>query len=172
MGGGLPAKIFRAIPLGVLAFGLTLTALDFPFVVALRESAFDQYQKLSPRPYQPLPIRVIAIDEASLDAFGQWPWPRRRLAELTEKLADLGVAAIGFDLLFAEPDRFSPALLAEELEPLPDLRAELEAASADGELPDNDELLADAFLLVPSVVGLALSGEGEAPEVKLCLGWR
>ncbi|WP_223247402.1 CHASE2 domain-containing protein [Sulfuriferula sp. AH1] len=50
-------------------------------------------------------IVVIDIDEASLKQIGQWPWGRDRLAQLTSALLDrYHVAAIGYDVVFAEPD--------------------------------------------------------------------
>ena len=43
----------------------------------IRAIAFDTYQRLSPRAYDPtLPVRIVDVDEASLAARGQWPWPR------------------------------------------------------------------------------------------------
>ena len=47
-------------------------------------------------------IAVIAIDEASLDAYGPFPWPRERYADLLNLLAVSQPAVVGFDLLFAE----------------------------------------------------------------------
>jgi len=36
----------------------------------LRDSAFDQYQRLVPREYVPVPVRIIDVDEASLRELG------------------------------------------------------------------------------------------------------
>jgi CHASE2 domain-containing sensor protein len=60
------------------------------------------------------------IDEPSLARFGQWPWPRTRLAELVKKIGDARPAAIGLDLFFPEPDRFSPDRIATELTDVPE----------------------------------------------------
>ncbi|MEO5689954.1 MAG: adenylate/guanylate cyclase domain-containing protein [Burkholderiaceae bacterium] len=50
-------------------------------------------------------IVIIDIDDASLRALGRWPWPRDRLATLVETLFDDDhVAALGIDLVLAEPD--------------------------------------------------------------------
>jgi adenylate cyclase len=50
-------------------------------------------------------IVIIDIDDASLRALGRWPWPRDRLAMLVETLFDDDhVAALGIDLVLAEPD--------------------------------------------------------------------
>ena len=50
---------------------------------------------------------VVDIDDVSLSALGQWPWPRYRVASLIQKIAAQKPAAIGLDVLFAEPDRSS-----------------------------------------------------------------
>ena len=50
-------------------------------------------------------IVIVDIDDASLRAFGRWPWPRDRLAQLVETLFDDDhAAALGIDLVLAEPD--------------------------------------------------------------------
>jgi adenylate cyclase len=50
-------------------------------------------------------IVIVDIDDASLRTQGRWPWGRSQLAALTrELLGRQQVAAIGFDLVFAEPD--------------------------------------------------------------------
>lgn len=50
---------------------------------------------------------VIDVDDVSLSAVGQWPWPRYIMASLVKKVANAKPAAIGLDILFAEPDRTS-----------------------------------------------------------------
>lgn len=71
----------------------------------LRNSLFDGYQMLLPRPPLAQGVIVIAIDDSSLAEIGQWPWPRSAMAALLQRLAALEPAAIGIDILFAEPDR-------------------------------------------------------------------
>ena len=57
-------------------------------------------------PIAPNPTVVLAaIDEKSLEAEGRWPWPRSRIAALVDALSRDGAKAIGFDIMFAEPDR-------------------------------------------------------------------
>lgn len=50
-------------------------------------------------------IVIVDIDERSLQAEGQWPWDRFKLAELVERLEDHGVLVTGFDITFPEPQR-------------------------------------------------------------------
>ncbi|BAS26964.1 CHASE2 domain-containing protein [Limnochorda pilosa] len=48
-------------------------------------------------------LAVVAVDEPSLEALGRWPWPAERHARLVETLAAAGAAAVGLDLILAEP---------------------------------------------------------------------
>jgi adenylate cyclase len=89
----------------LLAVAVVLVTLEAPPIVAARETLFDAYQKLIPRKRDSAPAAVVAIDEAALDARGQWPWPRNVLADLLRAIAQAGPAAIGVDLLLVEPDR-------------------------------------------------------------------
>lgn len=53
-------------------------------------------------------VVIIDIDEASLKQIGRWPWGRDRMAQLTESLfSRYHVAAVGFDVVFAESDTSS-----------------------------------------------------------------
>jgi adenylate cyclase len=113
----------------------------------LRESAFDQYQRLVPREYVPVPVRIIDVDEASLRELGQWPWPRDLLAELLGRLGELGAAVVVFDILFSEPDRLSPRTV---LQNVPGIDSGVVAS-----FPDNDDIFARQIAAYPTVLGLA-----------------
>src|SRR5207249_3072330 len=52
-------------------------------------------------------IVLVAVDEASLEAFGRWPWPRDRQGYVVHYLKEAGAKAIVFDILFLEPDEDS-----------------------------------------------------------------
>jgi len=57
---------------------------------------------------QPAPDTVVVdIDDVSLSAVGQWPWPRYRIAALIDRIAGGQPAAIALDILLSEPDRTS-----------------------------------------------------------------
>jgi len=61
-------------------------------------------------------VTIIDIDEASLKSLGRWPWSRDIMATLVEQLFDrYGVAALGFDVVFAEPDQSSGLETLEHL---------------------------------------------------------
>jgi adenylate cyclase len=89
----------------VLAVAVGLVALEPPRLDGWREMLFGAYQRLMPRERDSAPAVIVAIDEASLDARGQWPWPRNLVAELMHAINRAGPAAVGVDLLFVEPER-------------------------------------------------------------------
>ena len=50
-------------------------------------------------------IVILDIDEKSLGELGRWPWSRRLMAEIVDKLFERhGVAVLGFDVVWAERD--------------------------------------------------------------------
>ncbi len=142
-------------------------AYDPVFLSSVRELTFDYYQRFSPRPDEPAPVRIVDIDDASIAEFGQWPWPRTRLAELVATLTNLGAAAIAFDIVFSEPDRTSPALLGQTL----DLKG-VEDPEALSELlkrlPDNDRSFAEILAQSPSIMAFAVrrDEDGRTPDPK------
>ena len=53
-------------------------------------------------------IAILDIDEASLKSVGRWPWSRDTMTALVDTLFDrYYVGAVGFDVVFAEPDTSS-----------------------------------------------------------------
>ncbi len=91
-----------------------------------RLALFDAYQVRLPRERVSGPVAIVAIDEHSLQKFGQWPWPRDQFAALIERIAQHGPAAIGLDIIMPEHDATSPEALARSLPPS---LAELKKAS-------------------------------------------
>ncbi len=47
-------------------------------------------------------IVIVAIDDASLERIGRWPWPRATHATLIQQLKTAGVKTIGYDVNFPE----------------------------------------------------------------------
>lgn len=90
---------------------LTLLRLTDPYPLRVaREASFDFYQQVMPRHVEAdLPVHIVDIDEEALAAIGQWPWPRDVFALLTQRLIEMGAAAVALDLLFSEPDRLGPS---------------------------------------------------------------
>lgn len=144
-----PKATRRLGPTGLVAALVPLVlcailSLWEPFGVrALRDLEFDIFQRWSPRVYDPeSPVRVVAVDDESLQRLGQWPWPRVDLAALIDKLTAAGAAAVVLDVLFAEPERAS-------------------ASEAEG-----DRVLAEAIGRGKLVLGMAFAEHGAKPVVK------
>ena len=143
----------RALAL-VLLVALSLFIVLSPLAPPLRHTVFDGYQRLFPLDPPSAPVRVVLIDENAIGRIGQWPWPRTRLAELIEQIAAHQPLAIGLDLFFPEPDRFSPGAMARELPILP---AALQKIIE--EMPTNDERFAAAIRGKDVVLGIAAEGD-------------
>ncbi len=138
--------------------GLSLVLVDPLALQTLRHQGFDQYQRWQPRTYEAMPVRIVDIDEASLEKIGQWPWPRDKLAQLVEQLGAKGAAAIGFDVVFAEPDRTSPSRVSAQWALSPAQARSLKA------LPDNDDTFAQAIAAHNVVLGFALRSDAAVPQ--------
>jgi adenylate cyclase len=136
----------------VLLVGLAMLRIADPSPVQeIRLRTFDTFQRIDPRVKTARPVRIVNIDDKSLAKYGQWPWPRTRIAELIDDLTRMGARVIAFDIMFPEPDRLTPAIAADTMQGLDDAtRDKLRA------LPSNDQVFADA--LRRSRVVLAQSG--------------
>jgi adenylate cyclase len=130
----------RLLALGLLIALAGLRIADPPPLEELRVRVFDLFQVLHPRAALERPVVIVDIDEKSLKTFGQWPWPRTRIADLITRLTQMGALVIAFDIVFAEPDRMSPSVAAEAFRGLDDATREKLRT-----LPSNDSVFADAL---------------------------
>lgn len=136
--------------LGVgLMLALAVIRIADPLPVReLRVRMFDTFQVIDPRRTTARPVVIVDIDEKSLARYGQWPWPRTLVADLIGELTRRGALVVGFDIIFAEPDRLSPALAAKGFRDLDEAtRAKL------GTLPSNDQVFADQLRQSRVVLG-------------------
>jgi len=150
----------------VLAAVVVLRLLDQPILSDFRSLVFDQYQRLSPRSYDPnWPVRIVDIDDESLAQLGQWPWPRNLFAQLLEQLRDQGVLAVALDIVFAEPDRSSPTRMLSTWGVPRDDPIAGELATR---VKDPDEVLAAEIAKGRVVTGFVLVGRetGKTPARK------
>lgn len=121
--------------------------LDLPLGASIRNSWFDSMQILFPRPRSGDPVILVDVDDSSLMREGQWPWPRAVMAKLVNAIQAQQPAAIGIDMLFSEPDRFSPSRLKAQGILPPSLELP--------NLPDYDQLFATAIESAPVVLAVA-----------------
>ncbi len=95
---------------------------DIPLLQALQQraeflaydlrlnSSLSEDQDIDPR------IVIIDIDEKSLGAEGRWPWPRDKIATLTDRLFEAGAVVVGFDIFFSEPERNKALAVLHQVE--------------------------------------------------------
>ena len=95
-------------------FFLLIRLIDLNFFGNIRRSSFDYYQSFFPISYEASPVSIVAIDEKSLERYGQFPWPRTLLADLVNKIGKAGPIVIGIDILLPEEDRTSLKKIAEQ----------------------------------------------------------
>ena len=113
----------------VLAIGVatpwTLTAS--PERSEVQNLLFDEFQRWRPRSETTAPpIRIVEVDDDSLAKLGRWPWPRAKLGEMIEKLADAGAAVVALDILLYDPgDPDDDARLAASIKGRPVVLGEL-----------------------------------------------
>ena len=164
IGSGLK-NLILGLFLTLMVAGLTLFHPNF--VQFLQFKVYDHFLRTHPRDKSSnIPV-VVTLDEKTIREFGQWPWPRYRMALLAEKIKRLGPASMGLDVMFPEPDRTSPAVFQEEL--LRDLKVQVEMTGLPDDLRDNDRLLARILDQGPFVLSYAFLFRGHAPPSKECL---
>ncbi|MGZ3579449.1 MAG: CHASE2 domain-containing protein, partial [Syntrophales bacterium] len=104
-------KIFSVSPLKitilVIFLALIMFFIDVPFLRFMELKALDL--RMVSRGKLPVGVEtvIVAIDEKSLSELGRWPWPRTTIARLVDKLKGYGAKAVGFDIVFSEPDQNS-----------------------------------------------------------------
>jgi len=94
---------------------------------------------------------IVDLDEKSLNRYGQWPWPRYRVAGLLNRVSAMQPDVIGLDIVFAEPDRTSAGPLLKELGDVYKIRIDVHGLP--GNLRDNDQILAETIAGGPFVLG-------------------
>jgi adenylate cyclase len=142
-----PALLY-GILFSVLLFFINLakpTLTDF-----LHNRVYDSLLSASTGKPSPVPV-IVDIDEKSLKQYGQWPWPRYRIAILVDKLRNLGALSIGLDMLFAEEDRTSIHSIRKDI--LRDFGVDLGFRGVPQGLRDNDQRLAEALSRGPFLLG-------------------
>lgn len=147
----LVALMIWAQNTGLAAIGALRERLEF-LAYDLRLNA-----ALPDRPASPTRTVIIDIDEASLQAEGQWPWSRTRIADLVDRLTDAGVVVIAFDILFAEPERNPVQQVVAGLER--DDAALAQALAPYAERADADRRLAASLGSVDTLLGFVLHNE-------------
>lgn len=107
-------RFFTAIILTLMASMLAYSG----FFGRLDNLHYDLSRYLTFKP-APADIVIVAIDEASLNSIGRWPWSRIVHADLINKLKQEQAKVIGLDIIFSEPELTNPEadlILAKAIE--------------------------------------------------------
>lgn len=140
--------VSRLVASVILAAMLSTVLADPLPVKSFRLRIFDFFQEMAPRHASAVsPVAIVDIDEESLKEVGQWPWPRTVLAKLVARISKAHPAAIGFDVIFPEPDRLNPANLANMVK-----KFDPSAAQRLRTLPSNDQVFSQAIRTAGNVV--------------------
>jgi len=142
----------------IVTFLFSLTSIYQPsFLNLVGLKVYDSMVRSLPQSEPGSRPVIVDLDEKSLAQFGQWPWPRYRVALLLDKLQQLGAKSIGLDIIFPEADRTSLHILQQELER--DLDVKLSLAGLPQAVQNNDLALANVLKKGPFVLGYKFSFE-------------
>lgn len=163
-----------------MLLGLVITAVFFS-LLSLRPAPiehvsdllFDHFQRTKPRDYKPdiAPVRIIDIDNESIEKLGQWPWPRTTMARLNTRLHQAGAGVISYDIIFSEADRTSPENLIDVLQSNPSSAAsDFNNIKA---LESHDALFAKSLAQSNAVLGFLLVPDDNdlTPKLSGKLSW-
>jgi adenylate cyclase len=107
-----------------LALVVGVRFVDPSFVESVRLRYFDQL--VTRQPVKDIPVHTVNIDEAALDKYGQFPFPRGIYANIIKDLYDRNAGLVVLNILMPEQDRFGQDnQLAQTLEKYPTILPEL-----------------------------------------------
>ncbi len=136
------------------------------FVQFLSFKLTDTIQALVVLPESEMNPEIVAIDEKSLEKYGQWPWPRYLIAQLLSEINSASAKAISIDILFPEQDRSSPTTWLEGATEKFGLKLDVSTELLN--LVDFDHYLAEALEQGPFVLGYSLLFGSNTSEVEQC----
>ncbi len=158
----------------ILAWGL-LATLFFAVLYMFTPNLFRQIDLMNydllirhlPGNHDSGRVVIVDLDERTLRRYGQWPWPRYRLAGLLERIAAAKPAVIGLDMIFPEPDRTSARRVLDDLDTFHGRRVTTVRPPA--ELSDNDRVLAETLSRGTFVLGNQFHFDGSGNSAEQCV---
>jgi len=100
-------------------------------------------------------VIIVDIDEKSLSKLGQWPWERKKIAEILTNLTNAGAGIIGLDIFFAEKDKKSPSFMAPKICKVPK------------NIYNSDKILANIIANTPTILGYVFNFENNITKNQL-----
>jgi adenylate cyclase len=158
----------------ILVWGF-LSTLFFVILFALKPTLlqpldfinYDLLLKNFPNNHASSRLVIVDLDEKSLNRYGQWPWPRYRVAELLDKIAAMKPAIISLDIFFPEPDRTSAATLLKDIGR--NYHVNLAIDRLPVKLSDNDRILAETLSRGPFVLGNVFQFDNSKKSSEQCV---
>ena len=136
----------------LLALAVTISYLLQPGIIrSINNRATDLVMAFSKSGAASGSVVIVDLDEKSLAKYGQWPWPRFRLAQLLKKINELGASSVGVDLILAEPDRTSPVTWQKAVGG--ELGYQIDISGIPSDVADHDRFLAQTLSHGPFVLG-------------------
>ena len=99
----------------IIVLSLILFFLDFRFLRFIELKTLDLRMVARGKMVTGGETVIAVVDDESIKEIGRWPWPRTVIARLVDKLKENKVKAIGFDIVFSEPDHNSSLRTIDEL---------------------------------------------------------
>jgi len=146
------SPVWSVLLLGLLAW---VYSINPPFLESIKLRYFDTLI-INQQPVENN-IYTVNIDEPSLEAYGQWPWPRGDYAALIEDLYARGAGLVVFNVLMSETDRSGQdAALAEIMQQYPVIVTMLGSEENKNEPinPGATIVNSDYLYTIPSVPGI------------------
>ena len=146
------SPVWSVLLLGLLAW---VYSINPPFLESIKLRYFDTLI-VNQQPVENN-IYTVNIDEPSLEAYGQWPWPRGDYAALIEDLYARGAGLVVFNVLMSETDRSGQdAALAEIMQQYPVIVTMLGSEENKNEPinPGATIVNSDYLYTIPSVPGI------------------
>jgi adenylate cyclase len=156
--GGLPFLLSPLVVGGLITLGACAIGVSTPgWLQFLHYRVFDTLAAPAADVRVSDLLVIVDIDERSLKVHGRWPWPRRKLAELVNRMQAMEPLAFGLDMMFPEPE-------------VPDSTVGLVRSAVDTRegMSRDDRLLAVALSASGAVLGFQFQFE-EPCEAGACL---
>ncbi len=124
-----------------------------PYINQIENLLYDTRVRLSAKGGIDDRIVIVAIDEASLERHGHWPFTREKFADMMNNLWSYNTSVVVFDVLFAERDESSDVRLLRSLAEKEGDQAFREKLDLFEPLLDRDRLFADSMKNGATILG-------------------
>lgn len=165
--------IKKISPIIIVGFFITIACFILyiwgpPFIQDVSNKAYDAFMKMTAEPPKSGKVVIVDIDDSTLNTpeFGQWPWPRYLVAELSQRIIDAGAAVVAYDIVFAEKDRTSPLLIQKKINDYFEIKSEFKGVPE--EYQDFDRMFASVLQSGNTILGcFMISSKDNVKDIKV-----